>query len=116
VPGERPAATQAAAIEALRHRTETSGWELSISGILLRLSGAHTRSTEDLACPPAIPSPVTPARRPPRLPASAHAAQIRYRDVRAIDAKPLMRRLGKAGKDIWDAVAWRRAMLARRRA
>jgi hypothetical protein len=47
---------------------------------------------------------------------SFHAAQIQYRDVRAIDAKPLVRWLGKAGKDIWDAVAWRRAMLARRRA
>ena len=47
---------------------------------------------------------------------SFHAAQVKYTDMKAIDAKSLARWLENAGKDIWDAVAWRRSMLAKRRA
>jgi hypothetical protein len=44
---------------------------------------------------------------------SFHAAQVRYPDAAAIDAKLLARWLKKAKTDIWDSVAYRRRALAK---
>jgi hypothetical protein len=46
---------------------------------------------------------------------SFHAAELRYADVSNIDAKLLVRCLKKAKTDIWDAVAWRKQAMAKKR-
>jgi hypothetical protein len=45
-----------------------------------------------------------------------HAAQVKYADLAAIDAKLLARWLRKAKTDIWDGVAWRRRAMAKAKA
>jgi hypothetical protein len=44
-----------------------------------------------------------------------HAAQVKYADVAGIDVKLLARWLRKAKADIWDAVAWRRQAMAKKK-
>ncbi|HEY6124983.1 MAG TPA: DUF1801 domain-containing protein [Steroidobacteraceae bacterium] len=44
-----------------------------------------------------------------------HAAQIKFADLGAIDAKLLARLLRKAKTDIWDSVGWRKRMLAKKK-
>jgi hypothetical protein len=44
-----------------------------------------------------------------------HAAELKYADVAAIDAKLLIRCLRKAKTNIWDSVAWRKQALAKKR-
>jgi len=44
-----------------------------------------------------------------------HAAELIYADVADIDAKLLTRCLRKAKTDIWDAGAWRKQALAKKR-
>ena len=46
---------------------------------------------------------------------SFHAAQISYRSVSDLDRKPLARWLRKAKSDIWDAVAYRKQAMAKRK-
>jgi hypothetical protein len=45
-----------------------------------------------------------------------HAAELVYADVADIEAKLLARCLKKAKTDIWDAVAWRKQAMAKKKA
>jgi hypothetical protein len=44
-----------------------------------------------------------------------HAAELKYSDASGIDAKLLARCLRKAKTDIWDAVAWRKQAMAKKK-
>ena len=44
-----------------------------------------------------------------------HAAELKFADVKDIDAKQLARCLRKAKTDIWDSVAWRKQALAKKK-
>jgi hypothetical protein len=44
-----------------------------------------------------------------------HAAQLQFAEVADIDAKLLDRLLRKAKADIWDAVAWRKRAMAKKK-
>jgi len=44
-----------------------------------------------------------------------HAAELKYAGVDDIDAKLLARCLRKAKTDIWDAVAWRKQAMAKKK-
>ena len=44
-----------------------------------------------------------------------HAAELKYAAVADIDAKLLARCLKKAKTDIWDAVAWRKQAMAKKK-
>ena len=46
---------------------------------------------------------------------SFHAAELKYADVADIDAKLLARCLRKAKTDIWDAAAWRKQAMAKKK-
>jgi hypothetical protein len=44
-----------------------------------------------------------------------HAAELKYQDAADIDARLLARCLKKAKTDIWDAVAWRKQAMAKKK-